>query len=97
VSLTTTTDQLFARRVGTLWRDTGLHVLALPTNDPAEVVVLGGGSAVLWRMLQEPLDLPAVMSRLRTFAGETPEASEVRECLDDLVHRGLVEAGRRGR
>ena len=86
----TTTDQFFARRAGTLWRDTGMHVLALPEDDGAEVVVLGGGSAVLWRLLEEPLDLPTVMSRLHTPLGADPEVAEVGACLHDLVARGLI-------
>ena len=43
----TTTDQRFARRLGTLWRDTGLHVLALSEEESAEVVVLGGGRGLI--------------------------------------------------
>lgn len=88
----TTTDHLFARRVGTLWRDTGMHVLVLADDDGAEVVVLGGGGAVLWRLLEQPLDLPTVMTRLRTAAGAAPDQEEVQECLRDLVARGLVVA-----
>lgn len=86
----TTTHQRFARRLGTLWRDTGLHVLALPEHEAAEVVVLGGGSAVLWRMLQEPLALVDVLERLGSGEG-APHEDAVTDCLAELVARGLIE------
>ncbi len=86
----TTTDQRFARRLGTLWRDTGLHVLALSEDESAEVVVLGGGSAVLWRLLEQPLTLVDILERLGA-AGGSPTEDDVSGCLDDLVSRGLIE------
>ena len=88
----TATDQRFARHTGTLWRDTGHHVLALPETDGAEVAVLGGGSAVLWRLLDQPLALHELLEHLVSDEGEAdPAAPEVLTCLQDLVRRGLVQ------
>ena len=50
----------YTRAHSVLWRDTGLHVVALGPRDDAEVAVLGGGSAVLWRLLDEPLGLDEI-------------------------------------
>lgn len=86
----TTTHQRFARRLGTLWRDTGLHVLALPEEEAAEVVVLGGGSAVLWRLLAEPMTLADILDRLGAAADAPPE-DVVTSCLADMAARGLIE------
>lgn len=80
-------DCRYARAHSALWRDTGMHVVALAPRDGAEVAVLGGGSAVLWRLLDEPLGLDEITRRLDS-AGASPE--EVASCLDDLVARGLV-------
>lgn len=88
----TSTDLRFVRRLGTLWRDTGLHVLALPGEARAEVMVLGGGSALLWRLLDEPLGLDDILQRLEVGAGATaPDVDVVSDCLADLVARGLVD------
>lgn len=88
----TTTDRRFARRVETLWRDTGMHVLALPEGDGAEVVVLSGGSAVLWRLLAQPLALPDILGRLEPGVDDlAPAEDAVVACLDDLLARGLIE------
>jgi hypothetical protein len=77
----------YARAHETLWRDTGLHVVALGPHDDGEVTVLGGGSALLWRLLDEPLGLDEISQRLRS-TGAAPD--EVEACLDDLLERGLV-------
>jgi hypothetical protein len=90
VSLATTHD-LFTRRLGTLWRDTGLHVLALPEGDGNDVVVLGGGSAVLWRLLESPVSLGDLLSHLDAEDPSGPSRREVTQCLEELVDRGLVE------
>ena len=87
----TTTGHLFSRRLGTLWRDTGLHVLALPEGDANDVVVLGGGSAVLWRLLEAPMSLADILSRLDAEAVDGPRRGEISRCLEELVDRGLVE------
>lgn len=80
----------FVRAPGSLWRDTGLHVLVLPGKAAAEVVVLGGGGAVLWRVLGEPLTLDGIIAELGDAAASPPDSSAVAACLEDLVARGVV-------
>lgn len=88
----TTTHQRYARRVETLWRDTGLHVLALAEDESAEVTVLSGGSAIIWRLLEEPLTAADIVRRVHTTDGAAPPDGEVQRCLDELVARGLIDA-----
>ena len=80
----------YTRAHSVLWRDTGLHVVALGPRDDAEVAVLGGGSAVLWRLLDEPLGLDEIGQRLDAAGAAPDDPDEVAVCLDDLVERGLV-------
>ncbi len=80
----------YARAHEALWRDTGLHVVALGPHDDGEVTVLGGGSALLWRVLDEPLGLDEISQRLQSTGAAPDDLDEVAECLDDLVERGLV-------
>lgn len=80
----------YARAHAALWRDTGMHVVALPPREGAEVAVLGGGSALLWRLLDEPLALDEIERRLEALGAAPDDADEVARCLDDLVERGLV-------
>lgn len=81
------TDRRYARAHAALWRDTGRHVVVLGPRQDAEVVVLGGGSALLWRLLDQPLELEEINRRVGLL-GAGP--GEVASCLDDLVDRGLV-------
>ena len=80
----------FRRVHTTLWRDTGRHVLALPPG-AKDVVVLGGGAAVLWRLLQSCLDLEAIVAAV-TDGTEGPGSDEITASLDQLVGAGLVAA-----
>jgi hypothetical protein len=89
VSTIATTCQ-YVRVATALWRDTGLHVLVLPHGTSHEVVVLGGGSAVVWRLLAEPVDSAAIAHRLGREAGEEPDPDVVTDCLEDLADRGVV-------
>lgn len=87
-------EQQFSRVVATLWRDTGMHVLAIPEGERTDVTVLSGGSALLWRMLDEPQGVAALVARLSSPDGveQVPGEGEIRACLEDLVERGLVQA-----
>ena len=80
----------YVRVAAVLWRDTGLHVLVLPDGTSHEVVVLGGGSAVVWRLLAEPVDAAAIARRLGREAGEDLDPDAVTACLEDLADRGVV-------
>ena len=80
----------YTRAHSVLWRDTGLHVVALGPRDDAEVAVLGGGSAGGGRGPPAPGGL-AERGRGPHAAGAAPDdPDEVAVCLDDLVERGLV-------
>ena len=62
----------------------------LHTADPP--IILEGPSALIWRLLEEPCDVQALVDRLReryTGSVEEIEAGTV-VFLDDLVGRGLV-------
>ena len=80
----------YVRVAAVLWRDTGLHVLVLPSGTSHEVVVLGGGSAVLWRLLADPVDAAAITHRLEQASGEEADSGAVTACLEDLADRGVV-------
>lgn len=81
---------LFVRAPGVLWRDTGLHVLVMPRHQVGDVVVLGGGNAVLWRLLAEPLDLAGVTEHLAAISAHTPDHDTVESCVEDLLGRGVL-------
>jgi hypothetical protein len=83
-------DCRYARAHAALWRDTGVHVVALAPRAGADVSVLAGGSALLWRLLDEPLALPDINRRLQAAGAAPDDPDEVAKCLDDLVERGLV-------
>ena len=80
----------YRRAPGTLWRDTGVHVLALPPGGEHDVVVLGGGGALLWRLLDRPLDVPGLRDSLVELGESSPEVAEIVACLDELLLRGLL-------
>ena len=82
----------FRRAPGTLWRDTGLHVLVLSPLGKTDVVVLGGGGATVWRLLEQPRDLEGLSSCIAELDGEAPEGADLRTCLDELTSRHLVTA-----
>jgi hypothetical protein len=86
----------YARAAGALWRDTGSHVVVLPDRHDAEVVVLGGGGAVLWRLLERSLSLGDIELQLHQADGHQPETSAVLGCLEDLVARGVLTSTGQG-
>ena len=61
---------------------------ALSEDRAGEVVVLGGGSAVLWRLLEQPLTLVGDPRRLGDEPRVPPREDDVTGCLDDLVRVG---------
>lgn len=72
-----------------VWRDTGEHILALQLGRDREVLVLGGGAAQLWRLLERPRrwgDLCAVLTG--PADGASPEVAAA--ALEELVSLGLA-------
>lgn len=80
----------YGRPAASLWRDTGAHVVVLPVGEETEVKVLGGGGALVWRLLEQP---QTVEELFRSFAaaGVPAPHDEVRACLSDLHEQGLIE------
>jgi hypothetical protein len=72
-----------------LVRDTGDHVLLLPTSGSALVQLSGTGPA-LWDLLGEPLSLDETVSRLA--AAFSLSADDIEAEVDQVI-RGLVAAG----
>jgi hypothetical protein len=72
-----------------LVRDTGDHVLLLPTSGSALVQLSGTGPA-LWDLLDEPLSLDETVARLATAYSLPP--ADIRGEVDQVI-RGLVAAG----
>ena len=87
---TLATERLFVRAPGSLWRDTGMHVLVIPPGAGSEVTVLGGGGAAVWRLLAEPVGLRELRERLLDTLDEGPEPGTVAACVDALVARHVV-------
>lgn len=86
----TTVADCYRRRAEVLWRDTGAHVIALPLHESGDVLVLGGGSAELWRRLDRPSTLPELMDMFVAGAGGHPATADISTALDQLVSSGLV-------
>ncbi|HET7325921.1 MAG TPA: PqqD family protein [Nocardioidaceae bacterium] len=80
----------FARAAGVLWRDTGAHVVALPTAGSGDVIVLGGGSAQIWRLLRRPRSLAQLVDAFVDEAGAPPPQQHIAAAAADLVARGVV-------
>lgn len=78
-------DCRYARAAGALWRDTGTHVLVLPDARDADVIALGGGGALVWRLLTRPLACGEIESELGRHAEPPPDREAVLECLRQLV------------
>lgn len=85
------TDQgLYRRNESVVWRDTGLSAVALVLEPKADLpVVLGGGSAVLWRLLSSPRRLEEILDELSATA-QLPPQHDVLDALADLRDVGLI-------
>lgn len=84
------TDSRFRRRLGVLWRDTGVHVVAQPPNPQARAVVLGGGSVMIWRVLDERLDVDELRALLSESPEGAPDRSDIEECLAEMFGLGVL-------
>jgi hypothetical protein len=85
------TGEVYARSPRALWRDTGVHVLALvPGATEERMVLLAGGAVLLWRALDQPGDLDTLTRRLLLEHVEPPHRAEVTSTVADLHSRGLV-------
>jgi hypothetical protein len=82
---------LYRRPSGALWRDTGEHVVVLLHDGPSDVKVLGGGGALLWRLLEQPATTAELMTELQGIGGTPPSGREVEDCLSDLAEQQLLE------
>lgn len=84
----------YRRRDDILWRRSLDRVLALRPGDH-EVTVVGGGGVAVWSLLTRATSIAELIATLEGAHDEVPETlgSDVRAMLDDLVERGLVEAG----
>jgi hypothetical protein len=88
----------YARDPSALWRDAGACVLTLLPEPQAGVVQLAGGSAVLWRLLDQPRTVAELVAAVDTPDGEHPGApldregfaAAVKAAADQLVTHGLV-------
>ena len=83
-------DPQFERVGGALWRDTGVHVVVLPPESGAQVLVLGGGGAAFWRVLDRPRTLREVQERLALDAVEAPQDRDLLACATQLDGLGAV-------
>lgn len=80
---------LYARRDPVVWRDTGVHVVAMALGGAGKVVVIGGGGAHLWRLLDRPRTVAELLDELGTN-GPVPTPEEVDTTLRALEARSLV-------
>jgi hypothetical protein len=72
-----------------LARDTELHVVLLPAGPQHDFVMLGGGGAVIWRLLEGPLTARQIAERFDRASA--PDEEELLGCLNDLVARGVLD------
>ncbi len=79
----------YARNPAVLWRSTSRGpVLLVPGHDDPER--LGGLAAVVWEVLDEPLDLEALCDEAMSLLDHRPDLSP---CLDALLAAGVVQLG----
>lgn len=81
----------YGRDPAMTWRDTGRHVLVAPVDRLVEVMVLEGGGAVIWRLLDEPDTATGIAGRLAELEG-APDVAEVEACLALLTTQGVLRA-----
>ena len=84
------TRSRFRRRNYVLWRDTGVHVLVLAPGGRGRVVVLGGGGAAVWRLLDEPHDLAELDAMLAASAEGAPERDMLEDCIAEMLGQGVL-------
>jgi hypothetical protein len=85
-------EQRFSRQTGVTWRDTGWHVVLLPAGT-SEVTVLGGGAALVWRLLESPASAREVAGYVGPAEDSAPVLSDIEKCMRELEGRGLVRPG----
>lgn len=90
VAIETNHTPRYGRASSALWRDTGRHVVAHGGLPGGRVHVLGGGGALLWRMLEQSATLAEILDALTAAGGSVPPNDEVAGCLDALVACGLL-------
>jgi hypothetical protein len=88
VSVLVTTTR-YRRARGVLARDTELHVVLLPTAQRRDFVLLGGGAAAIWRLLDAPLTADQIAQRFDRSS--SPEDTELVGYLHDLLARGVLD------
>jgi hypothetical protein len=81
----------YRRSPGALWRDTGEHVVVLLHDGPSDVKVIGGGGALLWRLLDEPATTAELMAEFQKLGGSPPSPAEIEGCLSDLADQQLLQ------
>jgi hypothetical protein len=85
----------YERVHASLWHDTGRHVVVLPLTRNGSVHVLEGGSALVWRVLEQPGDVTDLLGRLVDMGVDPPPASDLTDCMQSLAERGVLFADSR--
>ncbi|QNN52168.1 hypothetical protein [Nocardioides mesophilus] len=80
----------YRRADGVLWRDTGRHVVLLPRGEDRVPLVLGGGTAELWRLLDSRPTMTEIVAAFEPDP-RVEVADEVECALHELVNHGVVE------
>ena len=75
------------RRLDVAWRDLGDEVLVLAADPRAHVLVLGGGSATVWRYLDDWVS----PDHLTSAMGADTTDADVLEALELIVCAGVAE------
>lgn len=85
----------YFRRRDVVWRDLGTHVLALNLMGDQQVLVLGGGNAVLWRLLATAHRLDDISAAFSTEE-ERPTKEQIVHAIAELQTLDLVSASSSG-
>lgn len=79
----------YARNPGVLWRSTSRGPLVLlPDRDDPER--LGGLAAVVWEVIDGPLDEEALQEEVAAVLDDRPS---LRACLESMIEAGLLVLG----
>jgi hypothetical protein len=65
--------------------------VVLPRGEDTEVKVLGGGGALLWRVLEEPRSVTEVLGAFDAAGMPAPPVEEVAACIEDLLAQAVLE------